>query len=253
MRIPVFDAHSVAIDALDGFLGTTVDVAPDGLLLRLAQPLHPGEVVHLRFFMPGASAPTLVEGDVIRIEPSSEPAAAIAFRRTPKRFAAYLTSLRDEAMPFTVRIIADADRRVVKLAGGLHADVELLQLQSLVRPFELHLRDFRIMEQTAWHFAARELRAADPRPIALFDCPVSFVELANDDNTLLHGFDVKSFFAPYRCDGCGTNEEHLLFTAAVRNQLAAPPVLFTCSHCHQRLKLDAIARDYFKFLITPKH
>lgn len=63
------------------------------------------------------------------------------------------------------------------------------------------------------------------------------------------GATVRSFFAPYVCDSCNTEEERLLDvdTHFPNGRISAPPE-FVCERCHKPLEFDDLPERYLSFL-----
>lgn len=289
LRLHVFSgttgAHAVvgprAAGSPETYLGATVDLGTDGMLLRTGRTVGLGDRLSLRFALPGR--PELrVAGRVLRIDTQSHaPDSAVALRfeaiGDAERLALkeYFLSLSGGRL-FRWNITREGERVNIQLSGVLSADVELSALKHLRGDLHFNMREFRRISSDSiqsWIDLIRALvsasaasatggvggvggvgGAASTTRITLHECPVAFIQQANAISNLLDSTAVASFYAPYLCTRCGLDEEQLVDVQqalAERGSVEAVrhgPPTFRCVRCAADMVLDDIPERYFMFL-----
>ncbi len=245
IRIPVY--------AREDYFGTSVDLSESGMLIRsAAKAAREGASLSVRFTLPGRSEPVVIETRIARIgEQSVDPQSGLGLsfdtrESTHRVVCDYLATLKRDRAPLQLKIAADAGRRMVTLSGVLTDPLQLSALQSMPQPILLNLRDLTILREEDWLSFIYTLPTT--KPVALHDCPQSFIQKANRSPQFLAGQEVRSFFAPYRCAKCDRESERLLFVQHLRAKGVQPAALFTCDDCKLPMELDTVADEYLKFL-----
>lgn len=266
---PPTSASQTTPAAPDSYLGTTIDLSADGLLLRTRRSLSVklGDRLYLKLHLPHASIETLLHGRVVRIEHetySPDLGVAIRFDAADAERSSIREHLQGQASNRTFRwnIITEPDRLVIKLSGVLGADSDLTPLTRLRGQLDFYMSDFRRISSDSiqsWVELMRSLTAVTPaRPlplasrIRLHECPIAFVQQANAISNLLDHTEVVSFFAPYQCSRCGLDEEQLIVVDRdlrdAQNQLHRRAPSPPCTRCAGSMQLDDIPERYFMFL-----
>lgn len=271
----VTGANSTTRSSPETYLGATVDLSTDGMLLRTGRTVGLGDRLSLRFALPGR--PELrVAGRVLRIDTQSHaPDSAVALRfeaiGDAERLALkeYFLSLSGGRL-FRWNITREGERVNIQLSGVLSADVELSALKHLRGDLHFNMREFRRISSDSiqsWIDLIRALvsasaasatggvgSAANTTRITLHECPVAFIQQANAISNLLDSTAVASFYAPYLCTRCGLDEEQLVDVqqalaarGSVENVRHGPPT-FRCVRCAADMVLDDIPERYFMFL-----
>lgn len=131
---------------------------------------------------------------------------------------------------------------------------EKSQLQELFRDTQdrifINLKGVRrinsygIME---WVKALKKI--PDTKKVFFVECSPSMIKQFNLISNFAGPGEVVSLLAPYRCEGCGFEEEKLLVVEEYFNMLEemkAPT--FQCLRCGSEIKFDDIEERYFQFI-----
>lgn len=236
------------------YLGTSIDLSENGMLLKARHAALAGSTIGLRFSLPGRTGELSLRGRVVRVDSRNfapQHALALAFTAIADDDRAalcdYLRLLID-GRPLALRRVVEGGRTLFELSGTLRADSDLSTLCAEAR--WLRLRDLCRLSADGiqrWIDFARALPPGEQ--LHLVECPISFIQHANHLPSLLDRQQVESFFAPYLCPACGLDEEHLV---DVRRDLAGgarrtpPPA--RCSGCGAPLSFDELSDQYFAFL-----
>lgn len=255
VRVHVFDAAG-ASESPETYIGTSVDLSENGMLLKARRAAAAGTVLGVRFALPGRAGELSLRGRVVRADEKSfapSHALALAFEDvTPVDRAALREYLRVliGGRPFRWRTVEEGGRTVVELSGVLRADADLSALAALRGELWLRLREFRRISSDSVQKWIEMVRAFAPgQKLHLIECPIPFIHQANLITNLLERQEVESFFAPYSCAGCGLDEERLV---DVKRDLGGgksrtPPPM-KCSSCGGPLAFDELTDQYFAFL-----
>ena len=249
-----------AVESPETYIGTSIDLSENGMLLKARKTAVPGTILGVRFSLPGRAGELSLRGRVVRADDQSfAPAHAIALS-FENVTAADAGALREYlrvligGRPFRWRVHEEDNHRVIELHGVLRADSDLSALEQLKGELWLRLREFRRISSDSvqkWIDFTRALSAGDKpgeRRLHLLECPIPFVHQANLITNLLEHQDVVSFYAPYSCAGCSLDEERLV---DVKRDLAGgkqrtPPVQ-SCSSCGKPMAFDELP-EFFAFL-----
>lgn len=257
-RYPV-RAHVFLAGPGDTYLGSTIDLSQDGMLLRTTRPLPLGDRLHLRFAVPGRQGDITLHGRIVRCDNHSyapDHAAALRFESVSEEnrhaLREYFTQLSG-GRSFRWKTVRSDDKTIIYLSGLLNAEVDLAPLKQLRGEVHFHMREFRRISSDSiqtWIDLIRSLTGASK--IRLYECPIQFIQQANAISNLLDHTEVVSFFAPYLCPRCGLDEERLidvrrdLYDAAGVLHRRAPA--FQCAGCGGALMFDDIPERFFMFL-----
>lgn len=243
------------------YLGSSIDLSLQGMLLRAARPLALDERLPLRILLPGRSTEVTAIGRVVRLDPTTyapELGAALFFEQLSDEARQQIADLFAAAAAgrgFHYRIEPGEQDQglLISLSGVLNATVDLTPLKQLRGELDFKLRDFRRISSDSiqsWLDFVRSLTGASR--IRLHECPIAFVQQANAISNLLDNTQVVSFFAPYVCRGCHRDKEILLDVARdltdAAGQLVRRPPPRRCDDCGQELAFDDIPERYFMFL-----
>lgn len=255
VRVHVFQSGN-ATESPETYIGTSIDLSENGMLLKARRGAAPGSVLGVRFALPGRPGELSLRGRVVRVDDQSfapQHALALAFENlTPADRAALHEYLRVliGGRPFRWRTVEEHGRTVIELYGVLRADSDLLPLANTRGDVWLRLREFRRISSDSVQKWIDFVRAvpADAR-LHLLECPIPFIHQANLITNLLERQEVESFFAPYSCAACGLDEERLI---DVKRDLDGgkkrqPPPM-PCSSCGGPLAFDELTEQYFAFL-----
>lgn len=257
VRLHVFDAAADGATTGDAYLGTSVDLSENGMLLKARRAIPAGSALDVRFALPGRAGELSMRARVVRIDESSfEPAKGLALAFDgigPSEAGALHDYLRVlvSGRPFSWNFSHEQGRQMVALTGVLRGDSDLEPLRASLRGHvHFRLREFRRISSDSvqrWIDFVRGLASVER--VSLHECPISFVHQANLITNLLDRQEVVSFFAPYACEACGLDEEKLL---DVQRDLDGgkqrTPPDFTCSGCGRPLVFDDLVEQYFAFL-----
>jgi CheY-like chemotaxis protein len=258
-RVLEDDAEAMAAGPL-AYLGTSVDLAEMGMLVKSGRRLARGTALELGFTLPGQERALELEATVVRVdEQRFAPAFALglvfdeikqADREALRKYLADLLA----GWPFRWQVSLEAamggTREVVTLSGALPSDSYLAPLEALRGEVDIRMRHLRRLSSDALgRFADLVQRLRPVAQVRLVECPVALVRHANQIPSLLDGVEVVSFFAPYNCPRCGIEDERLvdvLEHLGDRSVRRAPD--FNCIACGGPLVFDDIFERYFAFL-----
>ncbi|HEY7955134.1 MAG TPA: PilZ domain-containing protein [Polyangia bacterium] len=255
VRVHVFRAGSTT-EAPEDYLGTSVDLSENGMLLKAKREAPVGTVLGLRFALPGRAGELHLKGRVVRVDGQAlAPALALALAFEELTAAdshalhEYLKVLVGDR-PFNWQVSREEGRQVVSLSGVLRADSDLEPLRSLRGAVYFRLREFRRISSDSvqrWIELVRSLK--DVERIYLYECPISFIHQANLITNLLERQEVLSFYAPYTCADCGLDEEQLIDVARdLDGGKRRTPPASPCSSCGAPLAFDDLIEQYLAFL-----
>lgn len=242
----------------DSFLGSSIDISMDGLLLRTNRDIAVGDKLNLKFTLPSRVQAVSSASKVIRIDSRTyapDLAVAFHFEMLPEETRSALHDFFKSASGRACRwkIIREGQRQIIKLSGVLSAEVDLSPLKQLKGEIDFNLREFRRISSDSiqtWLDLVRSLRGASK--IRLLECPIQFVQQANAISNLLDSTEVVSFFAPYVCSRCGLDEEQLIDVRrdlySIQGTLDRKPPTFNCVRCGTAMMFDDIPERYFMFL-----
>jgi CheY-like chemotaxis protein len=256
VRVHVFADAPGGTESPETYIGTSIDLSENGMLLKARKTALSGSILGVRFALPGRAGELSLRGRVVRADGNSFAplhALALAFEDvTPVDRAALREYLRVliGGRPFRWRTVEEDGRRVVELFGVLRADSDL---SLLVRPGQrdlwFRLREFRRISSDSvqkWIDFVRGLPAPDR--VHLVECPVAFIHQANLITNLLERQEVVSFYAPYSCAACGLDEDRLIdvHRDLADGQRRTPPEML-CSGCGKAMAFDELP-EFFAFL-----
>lgn len=255
VRVHVFRGESTN-EAPEDYLGTSVDLSENGMLLKAKREVPVGAVLGLRFALPGRSGELHLKGRVVRVDGQAlAPAMALALAfdgltaSDSHALHEYLKVLVG-GRPFAWQVAREDGRQVVSLNGVLRADSDIEPLRSLRGVIYFRLREFRRISSDSvqrWIDLVRSLKEVER--IYLLECPISFIHQANLITNLLERQEVQSFFAPYTCADCGLDEEKLIDVARdLDGGKKRTPPAFPCSACGAPLAFDDLVEQYLAFL-----
>jgi len=94
------------------------------------------------------------------------------------------------------------------------------------------------------------LRALRPRvsDLVFTHCTPPFVTQLNSIYNFRGTARIESFFAPYVCRKCGSEEAKLLLAKNLSKQRDLSPPAFACEECGHSMDLDETADRFFSFL-----
>ena len=254
VRVHVFAADGN--ESPETYIGTSVDLSENGMLLKARKTAPAGSVLGVRFALPGRAGELSLRGRVVRADDKAfapQHALALAFEgMTPADGAALREYLRVliGGRPFRWRTVEENGRTIVELYGVLRADSDVAQLASIKGDVWLRLREFRRISSDSVQKWIDFVRSMTPgERLHLIECPIPFIHQANLITNLLERQEVESFFAPYSCATCGLDEERLI---DVKRDLdggkrRTPPPQ-KCSSCGGPLAFDELTAQYFAFL-----
>ncbi|MDB4967733.1 MAG: hypothetical protein JWN44_3422 [Myxococcales bacterium] len=255
VRVHVFSADG-GTESPESYIGTSVDLSENGMLLKARRGAEAGAVLGVRFALPGRAGELSLRARVVRADANSfapQQALALAFEELS---AADAAALRDYlrvllgGKPFRWRTVEEPGRTVIELYGVLRADSDLTALQRLSGAVWLRMREFRRISSDSvqkWIDFVRSLPSE--QKLHLIEVPIPFIHQANLITNLLERQEVESFYAPYSCAACGIDEERLV---DVKKDLDGgkkrqPPPM-KCSSCGGALAFDELTEQYFAFL-----
>jgi len=255
LKVHVFQGNT---NHPESFLGSTIDISMEGLLLRTNRDLNVGDRLAIRFALPGRGQPLGCTCRIIRVDVRThapDSAVAMLFEGLPDETRIALQEFFKSATGRTCRwrIVREGEKQIVKLSGVLSAEVDLSPLKKLKGEIDFNLREFRRISSDSiqtWLDLIRSLRGASK--IRLFECPIQFVQQANAISNLLDNTEIVTFFAPYICSRCGLDEEQLIDVRRdmtnLHGTLERKPPVFSCIRCGTAMVFDDIPERYFMFL-----
>ena len=254
VRVHVFAADGG--ESPETYIGTSVDLSENGMLLKARKTAVAGSVLGVRFALPGRAGELSLRGRVVRADDKAfapQHALALAFEdMTPADGAALRDYLRVllGGRPFRWKTVEEGGRTIVELYGVLRADSDVTPLANLKGDVWLRLREFRRISSDSVQKWIDFVRSMTPgERLHLIECPIPFIHQANLITNLLERQEVESFFAPYSCAACGLDEERLI---DVKRDLdggkrRTPPPQ-KCSSCGGAMAFDELVEQYFAFL-----
>lgn len=135
--------------------------------------------------------------------------------------------------------VIDEHNGLRQLTDRLSTPLLLVDLSGIARINSVGVRD--------WVTWLSDLKKRGVRPV-LFDCPPGIMEQVNLVRNFAAGCTIETFFAPYYCDTCDTEENYSLDTfelLAAETRLAPE---FKCDRTDCKMALDDVEENYFAFL-----
>jgi CheY-like chemotaxis protein len=262
VRVHVFaNGNEAQADSPETYIGTSIDLSENGMLLKARNRAAAGTVLGMRFSLPGRAGELALRGRVVRVDDEGfapAHALALAFEEVTAADGAALREYLRVLIggrPFRWRMVEpeqSGGRRVVELIGVLRADSDLTALEQQRGEQWFRMREFRRISSDSvqkWIDFVRTLATEDKSArLHLLECPVPFIHQANLITNLLERQEVVSFYAPYSCAACGLDEERLI---DVHRDLddgkrRTPPEM-RCSSCGGLMAFDELP-EFFSFL-----
>jgi CheY-like chemotaxis protein len=257
VRVHVFTASGHS-ESPETYIGTSIDLSENGMLLKARKSAAPGTILGMRFALPGRAGELSLRGRVVRADAHAfapAHALALAFEEMTATDAAALREYLRVLIggrPFRWRSVEEDGRQVIELYGVLRADSDLTALEQQKGELWFRMREFRRISSDSvqkWIDFVRAFAAGDKRArLHLLEVPVPFVHQANLITNLLERQDVVSFYAPYSCAACGLDEERLIDVHRDLDdgkQRTAPAM--RCSSCGGAMAFDELP-EFFAFL-----
>jgi CheY-like chemotaxis protein len=231
--------------------GEATKIAMDSIEVAVDQAVDPGTEVRIRLARAGAQQALLVKGKVLACEEHRNDRS--------RTLRVRLIGLRpeDEAMLADLalwEVVDKGDILQVVLRGDIteKTDFETLRGQLGTRNLVFDMSGVRYMNSTGirkWVDFLEELDAdvgySFVRCSAGFVMQLSLVARASGRGRVI------SFMAPYRCEHCDRESEHLIKTADLPVSAAKPlpdPPRFDCATCGEPLELDEMPDRFFAFM-----
>lgn len=230
--------------------GEAVAIALDAVEIVVEQAVELGTEVRVRLARAGAAQSVLVRGKVIACDKQDQ----------SLKLRVKLGGLRPE----DERALADlALWEVVERRDGLHVmlrgditertDFSTLRSQlGSARNIAFDLHGIRYLNSTGIRRWVEFLESIDSEAAYSFvRCSVAFVSQLGLVARATGRGKVISFMAPYRCEACDRETEHLLQTGSLSIPVgkAHPnPPAFQCSVCAEPESLDEMPDRYFSFM-----
>jgi CheY-like chemotaxis protein len=232
--------------------GEATKIALDMVEIAVEQAVELGTDVRVRLARAGAAQALLVRGKVIACDENRADHT--------RTLRVKLVGLRPE----DERVLADlALWEVVDRGGtlqvGLRGDItertdftSLRQQLGGGRDITFDMSGVRYMNSTGIRKWVEFLESVETATTYNFvRCSTGFIlQLALVDRARGRG-KVLSFMAPYRCDVCDKETEHLIktgdLTIPVGKNIPEPP-RFDCSQCGEQLALDEMPERFFAFM-----
>lgn len=232
--------------------GEVTSIGTDAIEVVVDHAVELGTEVRVRLARTGQSQAVLVRGKIVATSESSRAGLV----RTLK---IKLAGLRPE----DERALADlglwevVERReglLVLLRGDIteHTDFSSLRPQLDTRDIAFDMSGIRYLNSTGIRRWVEFLESIDAETTYSFvRCSVAFVTQLGLVPRAVGRGRVVSFMAPYRCDTCDRETEHLIQTAALavpvgRSTPSAPG--FDCTQCGGPLELDEMEERFFAFM-----
>jgi CheY-like chemotaxis protein len=231
--------------------GEATKIATDAIELAVDQAVDPGTDVRIRLARAGAQQALLVKGKVIGCEENR-----VTRTRTLR---VRLVGLRpeDEVMLADLalwEVIDKGEVLQVILRGDIteKTDFETLRAQLGTRNLVFDMSGVRYMNSTGirkWVDFLEELDA--DMSYSFVRCSSGFVMQLSLVGRAAGRGQVISFMAPYRCENCDRESEHLIKTADLHmsgGQGVPEPPRFDCAICGEPLELDEMPERFFAFM-----
>jgi CheY-like chemotaxis protein/anti-anti-sigma regulatory factor len=231
--------------------GEATKIATDAIEIAVDQSVDPGLEVRIRLARAGAQQALLVKGRVTGCDAAREGGL--------RTLRVRLVGLRpeDELMLADLalwEVVDKGDVLQVILRGDIteKTDFETLRSQLGVRNLVFDMSGVRYMNSTGirkWVDFLAELDA--DTGYSFVRCSSGFVmQLSLVERAAGRG-QVISFMAPYRCESCDRESEHLIKTADLRAGGRMPvseAPRFDCAVCGEPLELDELPERFFAFM-----
>jgi CheY-like chemotaxis protein len=255
VRVHVFS--EAGRESPETYIGTSIDLSENGMLLKARRAATPGQVLGMRFTLPGHAGELTLRSRVVRVDDTSfapQLALALTFEDVTEIDRAALREYLGVLLggrPFHWRMVEEDGRNITELVGVLRPDSDLTPLQIHRRgDVWVRMRELRRISSDSVQKWIDFVRTLPPgEKLHLIECPIPFMHQANLITSLLERQEVESFFAPYSCPRCGLDEERLI---DVKRDLdggkRSQPPAQQCSSCGAPLLFDELVDEYFAFL-----
>lgn len=228
------------------------NVGAGGVGVRVARALAPGATVALRLragIDDGAPPTARVMWCRPLADGSGEVAAGLAWDGEPP----LRTRLLLEQVALFDLELRDDGAAVVRMHGDFtemtRFDALATRLAGLTEVV-FDLAAVRYISSAGVRAWCELLGRLDGARLTFQHCSSAFITQAAMVPMVLAGGAVRSFVAPYYCDGCGADDERLLEVGAVArdgDRLVAPRL--ACARCGAASDLDDLPDRYFAFLV----
>jgi CheY-like chemotaxis protein len=230
--------------------GEASSIALDALEIIVEQAVELGTEVRVRLARAGAAQSVLVRGKVMACDKQDQ----------SLKLRVKLGGLRPEderalADLALWEVVERRDGLQVMLRGDITERTDFSPLRTQLGTghnisFDLH--GIRYLNSTGIRRWTEFLESIDPEVNYIFvRCSVAFVSQLGLVARATGRGKVVSFMAPYRCEACDRETEHLLQTGSLSIPVgkAHPnPPAFQCSVCNEPESLDEMPDRYFAFM-----
>jgi anti-anti-sigma regulatory factor len=155
-----------------------------------------------------------------------------------------------DAVPLSWQVRERPGLTVVEFTGEIDEHAEFAALAGRLRGavvFQLaEVRRINSCGVREWVNFVRDLR--DVTDLTFTHCSPAIVTQLNMIFNFRGAAKVRSFFAPYICDGCGFEEDKLLDVQAQFAAGPAEPPSFPCEQCGGEMAFDELPERYLSFL-----
>jgi CheY-like chemotaxis protein len=231
--------------------GEATKIATDAIEVAVDCAVDPGTEVRVRLARAGAQQALLVKGKVTGCDEHRE-------TRT-RTLRIRLVGLRaeDEVMLADLALWEVVDKGAVLqviLRGDIteKTDFDTLRAQLGARHLVFDTSGVRYMNSTGIRKWVEFLEQLDEASSYSFvRCSSGFVMQLSVVARAAGRGKVVSFMAPYRCESCDRESEHLIKTAELRcvaGTTVPEPPAFDCAVCGEPLELDEMPERFFAFM-----
>jgi CheY-like chemotaxis protein len=231
--------------------GEATKIATDAIEIAVDHAVDPGTEVRVRLARAGAQQALLVKGRVTGCEENRENRTRLLRIR--------LVGLRaeDELMLADLALWEVVDKGAVLqviLRGDIteKTDFEMLRSQLGARNLVFDTSGVRYMNSTGIRKWVEFLEQLDADTSYSFvRCSSGFVMQLSVVARAAGRGKVVSFMAPYRCESCDRESEHLIKASdlhRVEGRSVPEPPAFDCAVCGEPLVLDELPERFFAFM-----
>lgn len=140
-----------------------------------------------------------------------------------------------------------------QLSGEVNEDKNLLDSlkTSSTQKLQLHCKGIRRINSVGvktWIQFFSALRAEKVQ-LCFLECSPCLIQQANLFPKFLMKEEVKSLYAPFICEGCGKESNHLFQVEEIKRENFGKLLKAACQHCGTQASFDDDPEEYFQFLL----
>lgn len=156
-------------------------------------------------------------------------------------------------MSLKITQLSEGEVSSFELSGEVNEDKNLLDALKVPGTLQLHMnckgiRRINSVGVKTWIQFFSALRTQKVQ-LCFFECSPCLIQQANLFPKFLMRDEVKSLYAPFICEACGKESNHLFRAEEIKRENFDQILKAPCDHCSSQSTFDDDPEEYFQFLL----